>query len=197
MWHTLSTVDSRGTRLKLQFFAGKKPLQYIDYIELCCINVEFAQWFSEQLSSVGFQAFRWETPACSLANLHSPFECVLIDSPDLLRPADGAAFLKYFQSAGQETVIQFRNLSGDALLIVPTPTTQKPDFEHLAAFLRNATADQKEKLWQVVGEALKSRISNRPLWLNTSGAAVAWLHVRLDSSPKYYRHREYAMPSPS
>ena len=37
----------------------------------------------------------------------------------------------------------------------------------------------------------------RPLWLNTSGAAVAWLHVRLDSSPKYYRHREYAMPSPS
>ena len=30
-----------------------------------------------------------------------------------------------------------------------------------------------------------------PTWVSTAGGGVAWLHVRLDSAPKYYTHRPY------
>jgi hypothetical protein len=29
------------------------------------------------------------------------------------------------------------------------------------------------------------------MWLSTSGLGVAWLHIRLDSTPKYYQHQPY------
>ena len=29
------------------------------------------------------------------------------------------------------------------------------------------------------------------VWLSTAGDGIAWLHVRLDPSPKYYQHDEY------
>ena len=34
----------------------------------------------------------------------------------------------------------------------------------------------------------------RPTWLSTEGSGVPWLHVRLDSRPKYYHHAAYAEP---
>ncbi|WP_391540805.1 DUF6940 family protein [Halomicronema hongdechloris] len=32
---------------------------------------------------------------------------------------------------------------------------------------------------------------SRPRWVNASGLGVAWLHVRLDTRPKYYQHEPY------
>jgi hypothetical protein len=46
-------------------------------------------------------------------------------------------------------------------------------------------------LWRNVGETMQQRITDRPVWLNTAGGGVSWLHVRLDSWPKYYRFRPY------
>ena len=40
-------------------------------------------------------------------------------------------------------------------------------------------------------DAVAARLSDRPLWLSTSGAGVAWLHVRLDDRPKYIQHAPY------
>ncbi len=34
-------------------------------------------------------------------------------------------------------------------------------------------------------------IGHTPLWLSTAGGGVAWLHVRLDSRPKYYGYSPY------
>ena len=31
----------------------------------------------------------------------------------------------------------------------------------------------------------------RPVWLSTEGSGVPWLHVRMDSRPKYYHTREF------
>ena len=39
--------------------------------------------------------------------------------------------------------------------------------------------------------AMDSRVGARPIWLSTAGHGVAWLHVRLDSRPKYYLHAPY------
>ena len=33
--------------------------------------------------------------------------------------------------------------------------------------------------------------SDHRLWISTSGLGVSWLHIRLDSIPKYYNYKEY------
>ena len=35
---------------------------------------------------------------------------------------------------------------------------------------------------------MQQRVSASPLWLSTAGMGVSWLHLRLDSRPKNYRH---------
>merc|ERR1712241_203055 len=52
--------------------------------------------------------------------------------------------------------------------------------------------------WQELGQTLSERLrqvgSQTNIWVNTDGRSVHWLHVRLDSRPKYYRHSPYADP---
>jgi len=113
-------------------------------------------------------------------------------------------------------VVQFRNLGGDALLVVPTPPsagsragTDAADWReggcyaashaHLAAFVRGSAQRQQRLLWAAVATAslaalTEDRTGQAPLWVSTSGAGVSWLHVRLDASPKYYvqpRYRQF------
>lgn len=85
----------------------------------------------------------------------------------------------------------FPNLRGDALLVVPSPRTGNDAYGHLAAFLRHAPHQQLDEFWPVVSTAVKSRLGDHPLWLSTAGGGVAWLHVRLDSRPKYYGYSPY------
>jgi hypothetical protein len=47
-------------------------------------------------------------------------------------------------------------------------------------------------LWRATAETLLDRISDTPTWLSTAGLGVIWLHLRLDSRPKYYSYRPYA-----
>ncbi len=41
---------------------------------------------------------------------------------------------------------------------------------------------------------MTQRIGAMPVWLSTAGAGVSWLHVRLDTRPKYYHHGPYRQP---
>jgi hypothetical protein len=38
---------------------------------------------------------------------------------------------------------------------------------------------------------MEKRLSASPVWLSTSGLGVYWLHVRLDTHPKYYQYQPY------
>ena len=116
-----------------------------------------------------------------------------MDSPQLakVRP-NPSAFERYFQSTNEnDGIVTFENLGKDAVLVAPSPRAPLSAYPHLAAFVRNAPESQKQALWQRVGETLERCLSQRPLWLSTSGLGVYWLHVRLDSYPKYYTHRPY------
>lgn len=148
--------------------------------------------FSDLLADAPYAALRWEMPAIDSATLPHDFECVLLDSPWLQVPADSSAFAPHFEPDCARGVVSFPNLGGDALLISPCPLAEDSAYAHLAAFLRTAPAWQRHALWQAVAEALTSRVGERPLWLSTAGAAVPWLHVRLDERPKYYGFSPYA-----
>jgi hypothetical protein len=105
---------------------------------------------------------------------------------------DPAPFAEHFDAVdATPDVTAFPNLGGDAYLIVPSPRAAATAYPHLAAFARNAPHAQQDALWHAVGLALDARVENRPIWLSTAGLGVAWVHVRLDTSPKYYRHGPY------
>jgi hypothetical protein len=83
---------------------------------------------------------------------------------------------------------------------VPAPAGDNRCFAHLAAFLRGTTEPRRQALWRTVADALRGRVGARapdtPVWLSTAGLGVSWLHLRLDSRPKYYRHAPYRTFSP-
>ena len=85
----------------------------------------------------------------------------------------------------------FENLGKDAILVVPSPLGSEPAYSHLAAFIRYAPENQRHLLWRIVGQTVQNEISARPLWVSTAGGGVDWLHVRLDSRPKYYGYAPY------
>jgi hypothetical protein len=86
--------------------------------------------------------------------------------------------------------LAFPNLSGDAMLIVPNRDGEK-DFSHLAAFMQNAGEEQLMAFWQLAAQTYLQQLSNERRWLSTAGLGVAWLHLRIDSRPKYYKYGAY------
>ena len=147
-----------------------------------------ATWRS-WLSDVPYDAYCWECPPVRDATLDAPFECVFVASPSLARMGvDDNAFAEHFRPGCE--VVTFENLGGDATLVAPCPEGNA-NFAHLGSFTATASAERQDAFWQGVGEAVASRIGPKPLWLSTAGHGIAWLHVRLDSRPKYYRHAPY------
>lgn len=118
------------------------------------------------------------------------FRFVLVPAPALIsRRVDARAFAKHFAS-GSGLSRTFKNLRGDSTLVVPAPEQSDASFGHLASWLRVASDLQADTVWCAVGAAI-GHWSSGPLWLSTSGGGVAWVHIRLDPRPKYYKHAAF------
>lgn len=118
-------------------------------------------------------------------------EMVLVASDALARSVpDPTPFARELARAAGD-VACFPNLGGDALLVVPVQRTQVGAYAHLASFVRSAPSLQVDRFLSVLGTAIAERIGDAPLWVSTAGLGVSWLHVRLDTRPKYYRHDPY------
>lgn len=178
-----------GNGLKLTITQASKPISYGQVIQGWRQDRAFRNGFIELLAQVPFAAFRWETPAIAKNTADQPFECVILPSPDLAKDPDQQTFANHFQ-AGQP-VVTFSNLGQDAILVVPCPNHPGDDYSHLGAFIKHAPQKQQQALWQAVGQAMAQRLGLSPVWLNTAGGGVAWLHIRLDDAPKYYHHSPY------
>ncbi len=153
----------------------------------------FCAAYAAELAAHEAAAVAWETVAVSAQTRDRAFEHVLVPSPALARvSSDPVPFRDQFAHA-RDGVCAFRNLGGDAQLVVPTPIDDAAVYAHLLAFLRTAPASQVRALWRAVGRAVDEhwRTSDRPVWVSTAGLGVHWLHVRLDARPKYYRHAPF------
>lgn len=146
----------------------------------------------------------------------TPFEFVLLPSDRL---EEVTTDIEPFQDKFREhrdspypppssaEVLAFHNLRRDAVLVVPNPRSGRefsdpPQYyAHLAAFVRGAPPEQIAALWRAVGATMLNELHeatkllpqgvNKKLWLSTSGLGVSWLHVRVDSVPKYYNYGPY------
>ncbi len=166
-------------------------LSYAEVLDLWVDNEAFRNYFLQILADTPYPAFRWETPPVTRSSLGRPFEFAILDGPDLDRTPDREAFADLFATMEPGAVGEFPNLGGDALMIVPSPVDERSAYSHLGAFLRCAPYAQLHSFWQMVGSAVISSVDTQPLWLNTAGGGVAWLHVRLDQRPKYYVYQPY------
>jgi hypothetical protein len=199
MWRAdLETVSAgRGHRIALRHEGVAAT--YAEVVAWWRESQPFRAFFTTLLADAPYPAFFFETPPVTATSAGRAFEFVLADSPALAALApDPTAFADRF--APGQTVAAFANLSGDALLVAPAPQGPPDAYAHLAAFARRAPALQHHDLWQAVGGAVAQRLSAAPLWLSTSGLGVPWLHVRLDTRPKYYTYgpyrRDRGAPSP-
>ncbi len=192
MFQFQKTIIREGHSYKYILYQQEEQLRYVDFLRLLQQDEQFRSFFIYVLSGITFHAYQWETPPVTSPTADRPFEFVIHNSPGIDLPPDPGPFRQYFKSSDVEPEIAvFNNLGNDAKLIAPAPLQQDLNYSHIGVFTDEAPIRQQHRLWQRVGEVTKELISDDPLWLNTAGGGVAWLHVRLDSRPKYYRYAPY------
>lgn len=190
MWR-LETQSLGPGVIGATLFADEARLTFSQVISLWREDETFVAEWVAQLAAIPFSGYCLETPPLSKPVLGKSFECVFVESPSLVRlKADPQPFQEHFRKSGGS--VAFPSLGKDALLIAPCPVSASTCYTHLACFLRSAEREESYQLWKTVALALDDQLAAAPLWLSTAGLGVSWLHVRLDTRPKYYRHRVYA-----
>lgn len=156
---------------------------------------DFRSLVVEGLAAAPWRAFFFEVAPITTTAATRAFAAVLVEAPELAeaRP-DAAAFAAHFEATEGAPVVAFPSLGRDAHLVVPTPRGPLEAYAHLAAFVRGAPGDQVDALLRTLGQMARARVSSAPLWVSTAGLGVSWLHFRLDSRPKYYRHAAFHAP---
>jgi len=168
-----------------------------DALSMWISDEVFRVYFMNLLTETPYPAIRWETPPMTIHSMDQPFEFVVINSPELTGSTDRTTFRDLFDQIPAGGVGAFPNLGGDAIMVLPGPIDTRSGYGHLLSFLNTAPTSQLHSFWQLVGESAVRRLGHQPLWLNTAGGGVSWLHVRLDDKPKYYVYKPYKMLSAS
>lgn len=190
MWQARHEFVPQGILFKI--FQGDLQLSFRELFGLLENNSEFARWYGETLADSALDAFFWEHPAVTSNTFDKKAEFVLIGSSSLASlTAEPSPFESRFALNPGADVITFPNLGGDALLVVPSPIGPIEAYPHLAAFLRNAPRTQVISLWKAAARVVHENLGPIPRWLSTAGLGVSWLHLRLDTRPKYYRFEPY------
>lgn len=170
-------------------------------------TTSIADELSTLLANLSHPAFSIERPA--VTSLKEPADLCVIDNPVLSRACpESSPFdhrLRSLECSAPPFVVAFDNLSGDARLISPCKHPNAPAISsdsahtHIATFIRKAPREQQRNLWKVVADSLEARVLHQkrshPVWLSTAGEGVFWLHVRLDSRPRYYKSSYKALTS--
>ena len=192
MWIAKSTNPDNNVH-KISLFEGDSLLSYENVILYWRENPQFRSFYFSILQESSFDAFFWENPPLTKSNIKQAYEFVLINSPQLSKVnADPNPFQEKFkENLASKSVIAFENLGKDAELIVPCPISSQNIYAHFASFIRNAPEHQKHDLFVTLADSLQTRINNKPTWVSTSGLGVYWLHIRLDTRPKYYSYQPY------
>lgn len=189
MWNAI-TLESGKNHLSFRLEEKSKLISYRQFLTLLSESREFIDWYNAFLANCPFDAFFWENRTITNSNAEKPYEFTLVKSNQLsgVKP-DASTFDSYFKKDAD--VVSFPNLGGDAQLVVPSPAGDDEIYTHIGNFVRKAPRRQIVDFWKRVGHEMLNHIQTQPRWLSTSGLGVYWLHVRIDSVPKYYQTEAY------
>ena len=132
--------------------------------------------------------FYWRTTPVNKTKM-SVFKTEFVQTNYLNAKQDYSAYQSYFTNRAITTdnsIVAFPNLSGDTILIVPIPVKGKK-FTYIKDFIDNSSLKLQHSLWRrVAKEAKKLLKKHNRIWLSTHGEGIPYLHIRLDTKPKYY-----------
>lgn len=186
-----ATTENKGNLLKYRISERCHELRYGDVMQLWKRDQEFVDFYISIFKKCGFQSYVWETPSVSKVTIDRIFEFVLFNVPQGSPIPDRKTYASYFDTKTTEDgIVAFSNLGGDAVLVVPSPFRKDANYADFAAFYREAPLSQQRALWKELSRQVERRLSDNPVWISVS-SGISWLHVRLDSSPKYYRYSPY------
>ena len=189
-----TTASPVGRWVQVRLLEDGEEIRYARVLDLWNRDPDFVDFFNGVFRTCGFGAYVWETPPISTDLVDRVFECTLHNMPVFAEGPDHTTFSAYFDTdTAPDGIVQFRNLGADALLVVPSPTRPDADYSGLAEFLRQAPIAQQRGLWREVARCVWEHLSDRPMWVSVAGGGIKWLHIRLDSAPKYYRTEAYTV----
>lgn len=193
MWNSKLEFFDRNNICRIMIEKDGQIMTFSEVIQGWKNNKSFREFYISLIASMPFESVFWESPAITYSSVNQPYECVCVNSIQLTKvQADPSPFQRHFQAAvAEETFVSFENLGKDALLVVPCAQDSADIYTHLAKFLREADSHQCHELFRILAKEIENKLSNKPLWISTSGLGVYWLHVRLDSRPKYYTFSPY------
>lgn len=166
-------------------------------------NGEIVRLLSRIIKTSNHKSIYWECNPVKLENYESlTFQFVILDAPSLHRRGpDALTFAEHFTKCGAAVVTSFKSLGNDSILIAPCPrlkSSENSHMAHLKAFVEGTAEEEISQLLWIVARRLQDKLlqsPSTPLWLSTSGEGVSWLHVRIDTRPKYYNLRDYMDPN--
>lgn len=183
--------------IKIKIFKDQNQLTWQEIINLWKSNNAFIDFFRDLFKQCRFENYFWECPPIKYSDIqHQLFEFVLIKYKEKFPPANSNDFKEHFENTKQGSIINFLNLNGQSMLIVPIREKSIPNnaYSCICTFLRETSKQQIHKFWNKIAIILETRLKqNRHnyIWLSTDGRGVPWLHVRLDPTPKYYKMKAY------
>ena len=89
---------------------------------------------------------------------------------------DTKPYEEYLMKAGKSLSTQFKNLSGDTILVIPTK-----HYSNIYQFAKNSTDKEFLALFRRVVKNFK-----KGDYISTHGHGVSYLHIRIETYPKYY-----------
>lgn len=189
MW-TAFEIVSTSQNIRFGIKEDGSPISNRKFLQLLSDSKMFRTFYNQFLADSDFEAFFWENKPISDQTLDGEYECNIINTNFLAgRSPDSQTFSDYFNES--ENIVTFPNLAKDAELIVPCPKKENSSYTHIGNFVRKAGENQIDDLWKVTGSETLRSIDSKPRWLSTSGLGVFWLHIRIDTIPKYYQTTEY------
>ena len=213
---TYESIKLDASTLK---FAPKRQdlhLNFKQFFTLLQQENEFLEKFIQVLQNISFEGktnfflnfsffffyfflgYYFECPPVNSNNFdQKTFEFVIVKSETLqFRPVEKEDFQDYFTEE-KSAAVTFENLGKDAVLVAPNPLMTESKLEiysHLGSFMRKASDNQLKGFWKIVADNFIEEIqrkSRQNIWLSTAGDGVAWLHIRMDTRPKYYHYLNY------
>lgn len=165
---------------------------------------ENAMAITEIMETVEFDQVYFECPAMSHAtSKENQFEFVLIDAPEIVKFVNSRAgqrsmdsFRDIFAGNTRGMALSFMNISKESWLVAPRkdPEREQRTYTHLKPFAEGANENEIVALWGELCRKLNELMEEdkqRSYYLSTNGLSVAWLHIRIDETPKYYNYQKY------
>ncbi len=190
-FEAISTELNNGNIQVYKIKHGNKSLTYNQVLDYWETDIGFADFYISIFRKCGYYSYVWESPPLSSTSLDQEYEFVIINAPISSDNPDSKTYKPYFSLKENDGIVCFPNLGNDALLIVPSPVRKYSNYSNLANFFKEATREQQRSIWKVTARKIKENLSDKPTWVSVAGGGISWLHIRLDTIPKYYRYLKY------